>query len=238
MGYVHMGEKVLRATINDVSIPCHLDPQSEPKPAGVTMSLTGFDVNDTNLELNYQIRNDTEQDIWICKDIDVFGGPGSYEMRITEDGLRLIVRRRFEALEGFWYVPPESRYVRLRPGETRIESSMLTIPIETMYNFADKEDYATRLVVEIGYYPCDLPGMIREILDVAEKMNWQRLYQIEYSHEIVERYFAGLRIAQWFGGSIQIFGDEIKIPWMGNVRMGEQFLQLTIDGVRIPYKFP
>lgn len=205
----------------------------------VAIVLTKFDVNDTNLELSYQIRNDSNDDIWICKYIDVFGTDQSYQVLTTEDGHILVARRRLEEMgDILWYVPPESRYIRLRPGENRIESLSLTLPVESFYDYSGKEGYATRLVVEVGYYPGDLPGMISDILDVAEKMNWQRLYQIEYSYEIVERYFAGLRIAQWFGGRLPDVGNEIRIPWMGNVCMGEQFLQLTIDGVRIPYKSP
>jgi hypothetical protein len=211
------------------------DVSADEQNSDASLIITKFHVNDKTLGLSCKIRNDSEEDIWVCKGIDVFGGPGSYEVRITEDGQTLIVRRRFEALEGFWYIPPESRYVRLRPGETRIESSTLTLPVETIYNFSGKEDYATRLVVEIGYYPYDLPGLIRDILDVAEKMDWQRLYQIEYDHRIVEQYFTGLRIAQWFGGSIQIFGDEIRIPWMGETRLGEQVIRATVNGVAIPY---
>ena len=238
-GGIHLGEKVLRLTVDGVYIRCLGEPPlSETLPADVTMALTGFDVNDTNLELNYQIRNDTEQDIWICKDIDVFGGPGSYEVYTTIDGQTLVMRRRLEALEGYWYIPPQSKYARLRPDENRIESLSFTLPIEYLYEYPGDEGYATRLVVEVGYYPVDLPGMIREILDVAEKMNWQRLYQIQYSHEIVEKYFTGLRIAQWFGGSLPDVDNEIGISWMGETRLGEQALQFTIDGVRIPHKSP
>ena len=245
--YTHQyfpSEQILRATIDGVFIPyggapaANEPPQSEAEPTGVMMALTGFDVNDTNLELNYQIRNDTEQDIWICKYIDVFGGPGSYEVYTTIDGQTLVMRRRLEALEGCWYVPPQSKYARLRPGENRIESLSFTLPIEYLYEYSGDKSYATHLIVEIGYYPGDLPGMIREILDVAEKMNWQRLYQIQYSHEIVEQYFTGLRIAQWFGGNLPDVDNEIGISWMGETRLGEQTLQFTIDGVRIPYKSP
>lgn len=235
------GEQTIQIIIEDVSIPIYKqngNDMNEDEDVGIKMVLTKFDVNDTNLELCYQIRNDSENDIWICKYIDVFGGPGSYEVYTTIDGQALVMRRRLEALEGCWYVPPQSRYVCLRPGENRIESLSFTLPIEYRYEYSGNEGYATRLIVEVGYYPGDLPGMIRDILDVAEKMNWNRLYHIEYDHRIVEQYFTGLRIAQWFGGSLPGVNNEIGISWMGETRLGEQALQFTIDGVRIPYKLP
>ena len=213
----------------------------------VMIALTKLDVNDQNLKLSYEIRNDSNHDIWICEDLnDDNSDSEPYEVFFAKDGQTLVIRRRLDVeAEIEMYIPITSRYVRLRPGENWIESISLLLPVQHILGYAsprrEKGLYATQLVIEIGYYTGDLPGMVRDILDVAEKLDWQRFDQYGCDPDILRNYFSGMRIAAHFGG-LSIFYEtnndlskEIRIPYTERLLKGEQILRITAGDVLIPY---
>ena len=60
--------------------------------------------------------------------------------------------------------------------------------------------------------------------------------------EISDRFFGGRNIAKLFNGllgwsgSITSGGDDIWMPILDEIRLGEQVLRIEVDGVSIPYK--
>jgi len=248
------GEQVLRIEVDGVSIPYKSSyppltdepSQSKTEPAGVKMALTGFDVNDTTLELSYKIKNNTDHDVWICDSVSVFTGP-DFEVYLSEDEQSLLIRRRLDVpTDVVWTQCPYGRYVLLRSGQERTESLSLAVPVTPRLMFAGglaTSDHARRLVLEIGFYNEDLPGLIRDILEMAEKLNCAHLDPSEYRTAFFMHYFKGIWIAHKLFGGLSQFeeytykegSEEINIPYTWQKFNGEQVLRIEVDGVHIPY---
>ncbi len=170
------------------------DPNSELEEVP-TIELTKLDVNDTNLELSWKIKNNTDHDVWICDNVDVVT-TFDFEAYLCEDEQSLLIRRRHDVPTIWqWVMAVEGRYVLLRSGQERMESTSLAVPVVPRRVFASElatSDHARRLVLEIGFYNEDLPGMIRDILEMAEKLNCARLEPGEYETAFLARYFRGI----------------------------------------------
>lgn len=214
----------------------------------VTIELSKLDVNDTKLELSYKIKNNTDHDVWICYDVDAYLASLNFEVYLSEDERTLLIRRRYDvpANNVEWFQWPHGKYVLLRSGQERTESLSLDIPVKSLRQFASGRatmDHAKRLVLEIGFYNEDLPGMIREVLEIVEKLNCTRLEPSEYRTAFFKHYFKGLLIAQFFGElsdfeehTYQEGNEEIIIPYTQQYLNGEQVLRIEVDGVHIPYE--
>jgi hypothetical protein len=224
--------------------------QSSSDYKAPTIDVTKLDITDKSLKLNYEVRNDSKQDIWICEDITVSQHDFDFEVYLTEDGHTLLIRRRFdvEAVGSFPYAPPHGRYVRLSPGQIRTESLLLLVPVypRRVFHWGTKPNgtvNAKRLAIEIGYYNGDMPGMIFSMLEEAEKPSDRRqVYKffpddpIPYSPPTIEDMFGGL---WYFNHKSEHFRDrdeEIVIPWTGWIRLGEKVSRIVIDGQQIPYE--
>jgi hypothetical protein len=139
----------------------------------VVINMRSVNVNERHLLLRYEIRNNSAEDIWVCTTID--NEYGDAEVYAQEDNQVLLVRRRLDVpTHAFFYGPPDGRYVRLHPRQSRTESVLLPIPVHCHTLFADTAPtagvvFATKIMLEIGYYAGDLPRMIRETLEGAEK---------------------------------------------------------------------
>jgi len=246
------GEQVLRIEVDNVSIPYKSDypPLAQAEaPSGVTTILTKLDVNDTNLELSYKIKNNTDHNIWICDDVSV-RTTLDFEVYLTEDEQSLLIRRCLNVPTDFiWSSSPTGRYVLLPSGQERTESLSLAVPVKPQREFAGRlatSDHARRLVVEIGFYNEDLPKLIRDTIELAEKLNCvpiQTTNGNEHEAAILMRYFKGVWIAGSFGGlsnfETNIYQEgnkQIKIPYTWQRFDGEQILRIEVNGVHIPYK--
>lgn len=221
----------------------------DEEEAGVTIVLTKFNVNDTNLEVDFKIINGSDHDIWVCDSIDTHPGLPDFEVFMARDNQTLVIRRRFDlaiavTLEGFL----RSRYVRLHTGEERDESLTLHIPASHIRYFEaeiGRAEYARNLALEIGFYDEDLRGLILKIVDVAKKLNCTDplIPPLDIDDiDLRDHYFAGLVIARVFNNSssfkesVEGGGDEILIPHMGQIFKAEQVLRMMIDGISIPLK--
>ncbi len=115
---------------------------------------------DTTLTVHYQVANDSREDIWLCDRVVPWG----FETYLDEDEQTLVIRRRFDALwndpKGAW--PPFvsfGAYRRLRSGESRKGSYLLSLPVHYRSGFTVRglrrtsdPMHADRLAVEIGFY--------------------------------------------------------------------------------------
>jgi hypothetical protein len=138
----------------------------------VVINMHSADVTETSLLLRYEIRNSSPTDIWVCTTIDdEFEDAEVY----AESNQALLVRRRLDVpSSALFYGPPNGRYVRVRPGQSRAESVFLPIPVRCHTLFVDAAptagvQFAAKIILEIGYYIGDLPRMIRETLARAEE---------------------------------------------------------------------
>ena len=232
------------------------DDSTEQKEA-VIIALTKFDVNETNLELRWNIKNNSDHDIWICKTIGTRTWEDNtfdYETFLDEDLRTLVISCRLA--KPIYAIFPQTtnffgKYIRLRAGQDRTESFTFAIPFD-ISPFLENEmrgaPYATRLAIEIGYYDEDLPALILQIVDVARRLNCESIDFEDYynDYRIFRRYFGGMLIEdtfnKWadFRESVESGSDEIILPYMtqfhniGEHILDEQFLRLEIDNVLIP----
>lgn len=228
---------------------------TDPNDSGmVSIALTKMDVNDTTLELSWKIKNNTDHDVWICDRYSM-----DFERFMDKDAKTLVLRRRYNlSNEGeLWEFPfPRFRYSRLRPDQEKVESLSLTVPVIPWTLFSSSRgnaESAKRLAIEIGFYDEDLPELILNIVEMAEKLNCDTsLYSpvsppmgsYDNSMELSRRFFPGVFIARifnienstYFRDSVTSGGDEIIAPYLWQTLNGEQILRITVDGVSIPYK--
>jgi len=224
----------------------------DQKESAVTIVLTKFDVNDQSLELNYKIKNDSDHDVWVCDSINALG-KFDFECFLAKDAKTLVIRKRFDLREDPLLVRDmpsvlAGRFVRLRAGEERTEFFSDTVPVRPFTLYENDKAYveyanASRLVLEIGFYDEDLPGMILHIVEIVEKLgceiDWKVLSWDD--REIITRYFGGFVIESafnrnaYFSDSVKE-GEQVTIPYMWPVLRGEKILRWTVDGVSIPYK--
>jgi len=222
------------------------DPNNEEEKL-VTIELTKLDVNNTNIELSWKIKNPTDHDVWICDVVSVMTAM-DFEVYLCEDGQSLMLRRRHD-VPTITYFPslPYARYVLLRSGQERNESVSLSVPVGPNHLFAEGlliSGHARRLVLEIGFYNEDLPGLIRDILEMAEKLNCADIEVNDGTRDFFAHYFKGIWIAEILGGlsrfedyTYEEGSEEIEIPYFRYSRQNfnEQVLRIEVDGVNIPY---
>ena len=217
----------------------------EKKTSTPTIDVTELNISDKTLKLCYEIKNDSEHDIWICENISVNLHESDFEAYMAEDKQTLLIRRRLdiEAVGSSPYAPPRGRYVRLRAGQSRTESLFLSLPVESRFFWASPtkpgKAYAKSLALEIGYYPGDMPGMIRGILEKAEKYRGTKPVVYPTYPSTIKDWFHSLLLFNMYNLPNKLvghMGEEIVIPWTGQFRMGEQVSRITIDGLRIPYE--
>ncbi len=166
-----------------------------------------LEVNDLTLELRYKVRNNSDQDIWVCNGVgwvQYDDDTLDYEAYYEEESQTIVIRRRLDVpLFVVYYIWPQGRYVRLRAGEERSESLSLKIPVRHNWLFKPILEkpgiiFARRLVIEIGYLTKDLLS----IKDVYVKGP-----------------------------------DEVIISALdAGIFIGEHILMATVDGVHIPYE--
>jgi len=229
--------------------------QVNQEPTGTAMiAATAFDANDKTLELRYKVVNRSNHDVWICDAIywpwpdKVF--PTDYEVYVEEDARTLVIRRQIEVAAGMETPAAKQyrgRYVVLHPGQERAGSFSLSIPVvrHPMLAWEGPDvDFATRVVLKIGFYDEDLPGKIRRLLDLADRLGFssaQTAAVRSADFDLYLRYFTGFWLSELFGGlsGFSKFwtegSEQIDIPYTELVPLGdESCLQITVDGVLIP----
>lgn len=165
-----------------------------------------LDVNDQTLELRYKVKNDSDQDIWVCDGVGCV--EGDFEVYL-EDDQTLLIRKRLD-VQTFvvYYIWPEGQYSRLRAGEEQAKSLSINLPVRHRCMFMPRLEkqgviYVRRLVVEIGYHTKDLAQIILDLKCSDDDPNKYNKAIISYLHSANE---------------------------------GEQVLRITVDGVLIPYE--
>jgi hypothetical protein len=196
-----------------------------------------YQIVDSKLVVDYEIRNKGKRDIWLCDDVDVLGW--DCDVHLDPDGPTLVVSRRLDVPLRSLRDPPLARYVRLPSQQSRIESLILPLPVHLRSVFGgggvvngpvDSE----RLVIEIGYFSGDMPGMIHNILEkVANAKGADGDADL-------------MRIKEHTGGLSQLYAlreseylrygsDEFLIYYNFQALKGEQAMRAVIEDLRIPY---
>jgi len=213
----------------------------------VTIVIDRLEVTESAFELDFHVRNDSENDAWLCDSTNVYGEP-QFEVFLDEDGRTLVLRKRMDVpTNRMSFVQIKGRYVRLGPGETRRETVSLDLPVVPDVLFADVLpgeglQELRRLVLEIGFYAEDLPGLARGILLEAARFHASGEM---LDGDIVERYFSGFLLDTEFGGLAGFeksnrdsdLSKEVVIPYTYQGLKGERCARLVVDGTAIPYDY-
>ena len=203
-----------------------------------TITVTGLEVTDKTLMLRYEIRNDSKDDTWILVGTGESGVDANVFMDKDERTLR--IRQCLDVPTRMFFNMFYGRYVRLRAGKTQPESVSLTLPIYPHHGLeggrrARGLEYATHLVIEIGYYSGDLPGMIRNILEKAEKIG-DEIGDDADDLRYIKTSFGGFFYFNKCQEYLTQRDEEILLPYTHQALKGEKILCATVDGLRIPYE--
>jgi len=212
------------------------DASVDKKSGHPTITVTNLDMTHENLKLSYEIRNESKQHIWILAGLGTFDVDASVFME--KDGRTLLIRRRLDVPFSGGGNIVHGRYVLLHAGQTRTESVTLTIPVYSEHGFAGRRnakglEYSTRLSIEIGYYTEDLPGMIRGILEKADKIGNKINTRDE---EVIRYYFKGALYFNALSEVLRQRDEEVLLPYTYQWFKGEKVLRTIAEDVRIPYE--
>ncbi|MBN1362829.1 MAG: hypothetical protein JW993_19680 [Sedimentisphaerales bacterium] len=183
------------------------DPNGPQRKEGVVIELTRFEITPETLELCYDTRNDSNDDVWVCADIDDKVHL-DFAVCLSDDGSALQVIRRPDLPPGGPDLAYEySRFVRLHSGQARTEVLRLDLPI-----FAPRFSNGDRLTQN---------GLVARSLSLDVGC---------YADEVVEwaRYSRTFR---------QTSEDEFLTHALSATEWPEELalvLQAHIEGVRIP----
>jgi hypothetical protein len=204
-----------------------------------TISVTNMDINDKTLKLNYEIRNTSKQDIWICEGINE--GYKNFEVAMDKYGHTLLIRRRLNVPMIGFVEQPFGRYVRISKNEIRKESLLLPLPVHPRRVLSGGRrsskviEYPKRLLIEIGFYSGNMPRMIFDLLEKAEKNPYKK-------H--VENDGYPIDVIGWLDGSVYFNeinervmnrDEQVIIPWTDQTLKGEHVIRATITDINIPY---
>jgi hypothetical protein len=220
------------------------DPNTSKNINILTITFTKLDANDTYLKLSYEIRNDSKQDAWILAGIGISGSTASVFMDTDGQTLKILRRLDLPAITGIPFPTCFGRYVRLPAGKSQAESISLMIPVYDNPDYgighqSHKEsglEYATRLVIEIGYYTGNLPVMIRNILEEDEKNPRIVPYRDPCYSKSITEWFGGLLGFNNRNELLRSRDDEILVPYTSQAFSGEQVLQIVAENLKIPYR--
>jgi hypothetical protein len=204
-----------------------------------TISVTKLDINDKILMLNYEIQNTSKQDIWICEGINK--GYRNFEVAMTKDSKTLLIHRQLNVPMFGFREQPFGQYILIRKNQSRKESLLLSLPIHPRRVFMEGRrvsndiEFAKSLVLEIGFYSGDLPRMIFNMLEEAEK---------EPQKKHVDDTGYPIDAIGWLGSTlffneinedVRDRDEQVIIPWNNQSLKGEQTIQATSTDLKIPY---
>lgn len=134
------------------------EPNASEPESDVVIELTRFEITPETLELAYDIRNDSNDDVWVGADIDTAKEP-NFATCLGDAGQTIILRRRADVPSCLSYGGGlSSHFVRLRSRGARAEAQSIRLPLFNPNQIdpgpLDREAAVARqLAVEIGYYP-------------------------------------------------------------------------------------
>jgi hypothetical protein len=216
--------------------PAAADPTRAKNADGVTITITKLEVNDTRLELSYEMRNTAEHEIWVCNDV-VFENPCDAEIYFSEDSELVTIRRRLDVpARAIWSQPPRGKYVRLGARETRRESWSVEVPLQSESVFELHSDrvpdslHVSRLAIEVGYYDGDLPEMILGMMEEAQ----EALGPSKASIPPILETFGDTLGFNYSRERLRNREEEIVIVYTHQKLTGEKTARTVANGLRIP----
>ncbi|MBN2181354.1 MAG: SUMF1/EgtB/PvdO family nonheme iron enzyme [Sedimentisphaerales bacterium] len=206
----------------------------------VKITIGSFKVTNKKLEIRYQIQNKSKNDIWICDGLDFNPTYHYKEVYMDRNSRTLFVRSRLNVpMEGYGPLT-FGKYVRLRRGENLTETLSLDLPVHyRRYLSGGAElspiEYATRLVMEVGYYTIDLPHIIKGLFEEIEKID-----EID-DDDIISFPDLGLELdvptlELMIMANYDPNDKSAIIPYTFQKFKGEHLSRIVLEGLQIPYQ--
>jgi len=213
--------------------------ESAEATGGVAIVLDNLMVDEKAIQLRYHITNRSNDSSWICASMDSAGGT-HFDAYLAEDNETLVIRRRLDVSKGIAREHPMGCYIRLPSAETRTELMSMTLPVvprTVLWGFGlpRPPTRTARLVLEIGYYLGDLPGMVMEILDDSKPMTESRFGVDLDGRAAVRKWIGGTRHFIMQNEGLRDRSEEVMIPYTRQALKGEHILRLAVDAPSIPY---
>jgi len=219
----------------------HTQAMSKAHSSAPTITITKLDIGDKSIRISYEIKNNTNHDFWI------FDGIGEYDVSadvlMDEDDQTLLIRGRLDVPAQPGRSAPlfDGGYGLLPSGSVLSESISLTMPVHSIYGYAGGRErrgleYATRLVIEFGYYDGDLPGIIRAKLTEEAKVRRKMPLVRPNRAKTLDEWFEGLGLLRLNEMNERLFARDEKflLPYTDKLLKGELTVRATVDGLRIP----
>ena len=142
----------------------------------LTVSLMALSITSKRVEFRCEIKNNTEEDIWVCTEacgvyqVDAVRGTNA-KVLMDEDGKTLLILKRMESPQAAaWGDKVVGRYDRITPHESRGETLLVVLPGALRPSYDASLSRAidrnlkeiSRLAFEIGYYTA---GDLRSLSD-------------------------------------------------------------------------
>ncbi len=200
----------------------------------VKIKITSVEITEKFLKLRYEVKNDSPQDIWIC---DSVHERYNFEVYLEEDDQTLLVRKLLDVPSSIdWRSQPFGKYIRLCPGEKRIELLLLTLPVNSVNVYKSKGSKqlhriinAKRLSIEIGYYVGDLPEMFFDMVKETEKTDLDKMI-------LLNQWFGGVLGFNYKNEQLRYRDEEVLIPYTQQKLNDEKVLRTVVYDLSIPYK--
>jgi hypothetical protein len=242
-----------------------LHAQEQTKTDGLSIVVTSLDITDKALNVQYEIRNDSKDDVWILVGTGGYftsAGHMAAEVFMAEDNQTLMVRDRLN-LQSFMLGPSgNGRYVRLRSGESQTESIITQVPVHpiVVYEHPNRQEngleHATRLAIELGYYSGNLPEIILRAIE-EESLTHKKwlsdpnnttafrapsgkvmfLDDSKYPNKNM-RWSDGVLLYSSMNENLHSRDEEFLIPYSVRILKdeNEQVLRKVVNNVHIPYE--
>lgn len=226
-----------------LTAPSPANSQADPPDdgtAGVTISLLERKLTDTMLQLRYQIKNESDTDIWICESMDIWD-PWDVEVYVGQDNRTLFVQRRLDVSMGnLRRNQPIGRYARVPRGRTRTEALSVSLPVGYQRVFFGDPGWqpperATRVVVEIGYYEGNLPARVFQLLEEAERNAPERRVSLPVYETGLRGMMGGTLPFDESNRSLRARDEQVIIPWTDRALPGEKIARMTVEDLPVPY---
>jgi len=220
--------------------PSQAQSRSDSMSESPTITVIAMDVSDEVLKLNYEIRNSSEQDIWLYEGLN--RGYKNFEVYMTEDDETLLIRRRL-AVPKNTFTPEHLSgwYRRIGKNTAREECLLLPLPVHRRTFFRGLKrrvkdlEYAKRLKLEIGFYSGDLNEIIFDFLDKAEKYPEENhINEHGYPIDIVGWLVSSLHFNTSNEGVLNR-DEQVVLWWNDGTLKGEQVIVTKIDDLKVPY---
>jgi hypothetical protein len=213
---------------------------SDDVPGAVTISLTERELTEKVLQLRYQIRNDSDKDIWICESMDLGSRWGDVEVYVGQDNETLFIQRRLDVPMSGSRNQPIGQYVRVPSGHTRTETVSLSLPVHhrgvlSGTRAAQPPDRATRLVLEIGYYEGNLPATVFRMLAEAQQNAVERPTSLPVYGTGLLGMIGGTVCFNDSNRRLRARDEQVTISWTDRALRGEKVLRMTTEDLPVPY---